>query len=128
MPNGHIHVNYPTIPLADLLLEKLQIVKIADKNVKDVMILLRENDVGNDKINVEYLSDVLSENWGFYYTVRLNLEKIKKHLYYLPSEKDATDVELKINKIIDAIIKKPKSLRWRLCSIVGPLIKWYNEV
>lgn len=36
---GRLELDYPTIPLAEMLLEKLQIVQINEKDVKDVIIL-----------------------------------------------------------------------------------------
>lgn len=41
--------DFPTIPLAELLLEKMQIVKLNEKDVKDSILLIREHEVGGQR-------------------------------------------------------------------------------
>ncbi|MBS7655619.1 hypothetical protein KEJ50_03865 [Candidatus Bathyarchaeota archaeon] len=125
--------DYPTIPLAELLLEKVQIVKINEKDIKDVMVLLLEHEVGEgDKevINAEYIAKILSKDWGFYYTVTLNLNKVKAFLekYEVITDEQRKIIEAKINKLLEVIEKEPKTLGWKLRAKVGPTKKWYNEV
>jgi hypothetical protein len=126
-------VDYPTIPLAELLLEKLQIVKINEKDIKDVIVLLRAHDLGeddNDLINIRYIADLLSKDWGFYYTVTTNLRKIKNFLpnYNALTDKDCHDVSAKIDKIMDRIEREPKSISWKMRAKIGASKKWYKEV
>ncbi len=45
--NGRLEVEAPTIPLAELLLEKMQIVKINEKDVIDTIMLLLEHPLGD---------------------------------------------------------------------------------
>jgi hypothetical protein len=130
---GRLEVDYPTIPLADLLLEKLQIVQINEKDIKDVILLLRAHELGeHDKnvINVKYISDILSKDWGFYYTVTTNLNKIKSRLplYAALNEKDREDVSSKINKLLSEIDRTEKTVAWKLRAKIGPRKKWYNDV
>src|SRR3990170_5615610 len=69
-----------TISLADLMLQKLQIVEINEKDKKDMTILLREHDVGDtnkETVNSKYIAKVLSDEWGFYYTAIKNLDEAK---------------------------------------------------
>ncbi|MHA1838925.1 MAG: hypothetical protein ACTSYO_03055, partial [Candidatus Ranarchaeia archaeon] len=76
-----LELDFPTITLADLLLEKMQIVKINEKDVQDTCVLLREHDVRNSEeetINGKRIAKVLSDDWGFYYTVTMNLKKVKE--------------------------------------------------
>jgi len=75
-----LEIDYPTISLADLLLEKMQIVKLNEKDILDTIVMLREHDVGEgdkETINSDRVSGLLSDDWGFYYTVTTNLGKIK---------------------------------------------------
>jgi hypothetical protein len=118
---------------ADLLLEKMQIVKIAEKDVKDVIVLLLEHEIGtddNDKINISYINKILSKDWGFYYTVRSNLNKIMSLLPRYPflEEKDKNSVKEKIARLLTEIEATPKSLSWKLRAAVGPKVRWYKEV
>ena len=80
---GRLDLDKPTISLADLTLEKLQIVHINEKDVKDVMMLLLEHAVGDsddEVVNGNYISKLMAKDWGFYYTSTTNLNKIKSLL------------------------------------------------
>ena len=128
-----IKVDYPTIPLADLLLQKMQIVKINLKDVKDTAILLREHDVGESEeeiVNSRYIAKLLSKDWGFYYTVTTNLKETKDRLptFEALREEDVLDIKTKIDKILDAIEREPKPMRWKMRAKVGTKKKWYTEV
>ena len=130
---GRLELDYPTISLADLLLEKMQIVKINPKDVKDTVVLLREHGVGendDETVNYRYIAKLLSKDWGFYYTVTTNLKGVRDRLPTLGvlSEEDILDVGIKIDKILEAIEREPKSLGWRMRARIGTKKKWYQEV
>jgi hypothetical protein len=130
---GRLELDYPTITLSDLLLEKMQIVKINEKDIKDAIVLLREHEVGGagrESIDEEYISSILSKDWGFYYTVTMNLAKVQSFLPRFESltMEDRVDVEYKINKLQEAIEKKEKSLGWRIRAKTGTKKRWYREV
>ncbi|MEM1551378.1 MAG: hypothetical protein QXS01_01705 [Candidatus Bathyarchaeia archaeon] len=130
---GRLEVDYPTIPLAEMLLEKLQIVQINEKDVKDVIILLREHEVGeSDKetINSKYIAKLLSDDWGFYYTATTNLNKIKSLLadYSKLVEDDKKLIEDRIDSLIKVIEEEPKSLGWKMRAKIGAKKQWYRKV
>ena len=128
-----LEVDYPTISLANLLLEKMQIVQLNEKDVIDTVVLLREHDVGEgdvETINFNYIGRLLSKDWGFYYTVTTNLRRIKDEFlpsYNLPDE-DKTNVKDKIDILLERIQEKPKSLGWKMRAKVGTKKKWYRDV
>ncbi len=128
-----LELDYPTITPTDVLLEKLQIVKINPKDVKDTIVLMREHDIGKgekDTIDGPYVSGLLSSDWGFYYTVTENLKKINGFLpeFEVLTEEDRANVGGKIGSLLEEIEGVPKSLKWKLRAKVGPKKKWYNEV
>ena len=130
---GRLEVDYPTIPLAEMLLEKLQIVQLNEKDVKDVIILLREHEVGEgdkETINSRYIAKLLSEDWGFYYTATMNLNKIKSLLadYGKLVEDDKKLIEDRIDRLINAIEKEPKSIGWKMRAKIGTKKQWYRKV
>jgi len=132
---NRLELDSPTIPVEDLLLEKLQIVKISEKDLKDIIILLKEHDVGpaddREIIDIRYIAKLLAKDWGFYYTVTLNLDRIKKYMRANPgplAEEDIQEVEAKIDRLREAIEKEPKSLKWKLRARTGPKKKWYRDV
>ena len=122
-----------TIPLTELLLEKLQIVKINDKDIKDVMVLLRAHEVGyddNDKINLEAFDyQGLLDDWGFWYTVTTNLKLITDEVkrYEIDQESKLIIMD-RINRIINYLEERPKTKRWMKRASIGTKKKWYNEV
>jgi len=122
----------PTVPLAELLLQKLQIVQTNEKDIQDTIILLREHEIGStdkDEINAEYVAKILSNEWGFYYTVSLNLPKVKEFLNKYPlSEEDKKVVAERIDRIHASIESCPKTLQWKMRARIGPAKKWYNVV
>ena len=130
---GRLEIDYPTIPLVDMLLEKMQIVNIDDKDLVDTVVLLREHAVGSgdkETINVDYLASLCASDWGLWKTVTTNLEKVRNFAYnatFLGKE-DIDDVVSKVGAILEAINNKPKTTKWKLRAKVGERIKWYREV
>jgi hypothetical protein len=130
---GRLELDYPTIPLADILLEKMQIVEINDKDLKDSVVLLREHEIGEvekETVNAKYIAELLSNDWGFYFTVTTNLNKLKDALARFGNltEKDRADVQGKITKLLAIIEKQPKSFGWKMRARIGTSKKWYTDV
>ena len=128
-----LELDHPTITPTDILLEKLQIVRINPKDVKDTIVLLREHPLGSgekDSIDAPYISRLLSGDWGFCYTVTENLKKLTQFLpeFKVLTEEDRADVNRKIASLLTQIESVPKSMIWKVRSKVGPRKKWYNEV
>jgi hypothetical protein len=130
---GRLERDYPTIPLAELLLEKAQIVKINEKDIKDLIVLLLEHDVGEgdeETINMQRIVGIMAGDWPFYYTTTMNLNKMKSLLpkYDVLTDEQRTHVASKIDKLLQAIENEPKSFKWKCRAMVGPSKKWYTEV
>lgn len=122
-----------TIPLADMLLEKMQIVNINEKDVIDIIMLLREHPIGHaapETIDTRYVTALLSNDWGFYYTVTENLKKIQNRLpsFGELTEEDRADISGKIQTLLKIIEDEPKTLGWKMRSKVGTKKNWYREV
>jgi len=130
---NRLELDNPTITLADLLLQKVQICKINEKDIKDIIILLREHQVGEtekETVNMGYIAKLLAKDWGFWYSTILNLKTTKEFLsgYKSLSDDDRNDVEAKINRIIKAMEDEPKSVQWKLRAKIGASKKWYADV
>ena len=131
---NRLELDSPTIPLAELALEKLQITRLTEKDIKDMLILLAAHPVGDvddETINGAYISALLAKDWGFYYTVTINLEKIQSGLgrysdFFKPE--DVKHVEERLGTLTKMIEGAPKSMRWKMRAAVGTKVKWYNEV
>ena len=130
---GRLELDYPTVTLSDIFLQKMQIVRINEKDIKDVMVLLREHNVGKqdkESIDSDYISGLLSKDWGFYYTITTNLGKVHAFLpeYHGLSPEDRSDIAGKIDSLSDAIEKREKSVRWKIRAKTGTKQLWYREV
>ncbi len=76
---GRLEANPYCVSQADLMLQKLQIVQINDKDLKDAMLLLlagRLGETDQNMINAKYIAKLFSDDWGFYHTATTNLERI----------------------------------------------------
>lgn len=130
---GRLELDSPTIPLPDLLLEKMQIFKINEKDIKDCIVLLRAHEVGSsdrEVIDAGYIADLLAKDWGLYYTVTTNLNKIKELMltYNTLTEQDTKDVNTKIDTILKRVEEEPKSRGWKMRARIGTKKKWYTDV
>jgi hypothetical protein len=129
---GRLEVDNPTIPLAELLLEKMQIVKLNEKDVIDTIMLLREHPIGNNDneiINADLISLMCSKDWGLWRTTTMNLKKVGDNLsgYAWLTPEDRDTVLSRINEIQKIIDSAPKTLKWNIRSKVGDTVKWYND-
>jgi hypothetical protein len=129
-----LHVDSPTIPLAEMALEKLQIVTLNEKDVKDMLMLFAAHPVGNqdkETINGAYIADIMSKDWGFYYTTTVNLGKIRSGIERYKQHFSSSDVQIiadRIDQLVQMIEKAPKSLKWRTRAAIGTRVQWYNDV
>jgi hypothetical protein len=123
-----------TIPLTDILLEKLQIVEINEKDLKDLVVLLLEHPIADREtpgsFDASYVVDLLSKDWGFYYTVSLNLDRIRRYMDTIPelTEQRRATVSARIDDLWRRVEDAPKGMKWKLRARVGPSRKWYQEV
>jgi hypothetical protein len=130
---GILELDRPTVPLAELLMQKLQIVRITEKDLKDIIVLIREHDVGisdDEEVNVGRIASMLSHDWGFWYTVIENIKKMTKLLPRLDvvSEEDKQIVLDRLSRMMDMINNHPKSTSWKLRAMLGTTVKWYKDV
>jgi len=136
----------PTLPLAELLLSKLQVVKINRKDVLDALVLLAEHPLGEDDghpdsalglgaISLPRVISFTSNDWGWWRTVTGNLDVLER---FLESEFVAADLDVgsrpvrydagsQVKALREAIEAAPKSTRWKLRARVGERQKWYAE-
>ena len=145
---GHrLGLSTPTLPLADLLLTKLQVVKINRKDVLDALVLLAEHPLGpNDgaadsrhglgTISIPRIVEITANDWGWWRTVTGNLDKLGQ---FLGTELKDDDLDVgggrpvlfdpsdQADTLREAIEAAPKSARWRLRARVGDRVSWYNE-
>jgi len=130
---GRLELDDPTVPLAELLLEKMQIVKLNEKDTIDSIMLLREHEIGgsdDDTINADHLARLTARDWGLWRTFTINLENVRKaaQAFDKLSEEDKKDVDSKITALETRIEREPKTSGWKFRSQIGERKKWYRDV
>ncbi|MDQ3947142.1 MAG: hypothetical protein M3357_18680 [Actinomycetota bacterium] len=130
--DGRLEVDEETIPLAELVLEKMQIVEINEKDVIDTIMLLLEHplaDHDREAINIGYVAHLCARDWGLWRTLTMNLGKVRQLAegYELEDGEKAT-VGARVGEGLQRIEREPKSRKWKLRAVIGDRKKWYRDV
>jgi hypothetical protein len=119
-----------TVPLAELLLTKLQIVELNEKDVRDTVLLFHGHEVTDhdgDAVNRERIAELCAGDWGLWRTITHNLARCDELLseYALP-EDDRRRVSARIAAVLERIEAAPKSRGWKLRARIGERKRWYE--
>jgi hypothetical protein len=127
----------PTISPADLLLEKLQIHAISEKDLKDIVVLLRAHELapedGAKSINLQHITGTLRDDWGFWKDATTNLREVvsyaeKYNSRGMIAQTDVSDIASKVSHILNTIEVSEKTPKWKLRARTGESKQWWNEV
>ncbi|MEO8273408.1 MAG: hypothetical protein ABI620_05040 [Chloroflexota bacterium] len=130
---GRLEADRPTIPLTELLLSKLQIVKLNEKDVIDSILLLLDHELGEgdaDVIDLQRIARLCQEDWGWWRTLTINLEKVGRFAagYRQLSEAQRERVGRSTAGLKEAIDAVPKPLAWRMRDRIGDRRQWWTDV
>jgi len=130
---GRLEADSPTIPLAELLLSKLQIVKINEKDVIDTILLLLDHPLGVgdvDTIDADRIAALCAAEWGLWRTLSMNLEKVAQLAATYPQLHDGqrSSVRASVTALKTRIDAEPKPLAWRMRDRVGDRRQWWTDV
>jgi hypothetical protein len=112
---------------ADLLLSKLQIYELNQKDVVDTVALLIDHPIADhddDAINATYVARLMGEDWGLYRTCQVNTERIRAALPDIKVQGDI--VNQRLDELWLRVGAQPKPVRWRLRAQVGDRVPWYE--
>jgi hypothetical protein len=128
---NRIDLEGQTLPIADLLSTKLQIVEINEKDMKDIMCMLLDHDLATEdvkeKINASYMAKLCAEDWGIYKTFTTNLAKVPDFANRVGlSEEQKKRVLEQAQGLTKAIEDAPKSMGWKMRAAVGERKRWYE--
>lgn len=114
-----------TLSLSDLLLTKLQIFEINEKDLVDTMALFLDHDIldSGQGMKSDYIPRLTATDWGLYKTLTINLEKARTFAVEkaLPAQ-----IPARIEALLSAIEAQPKSLAWKTRALVGERVRWYE--
>jgi hypothetical protein len=120
-----------TVPLAELMLTKLQVVRLNEKDQRDILALLHHHEVGDadgEEINGAYIGSLCAADWGLWRTSKMNLERSAEALTgYGFSDDERALIAGRIERLWGLIEGTPKSVKWKLRDRVGDRKQWYEE-
>lgn len=120
-----------TLPLADLLLTKLQVHKLNAKDIQDIFALVCDHEIGppgdTEAIDQDYITNLTGRDWGWYTTIHDNLKTITPLVKDFFTVENAQIVEARLNRLCRTIENAPKDPQWRLRDMIGRRVQWYQE-
>ena len=133
---SRLSVDRPTLPLAELLMSKLQVVKINRKDILDALILLQEYPLATgdrEGISLPRIVAHTSPDWGWWRTITENVAKLDLFVDIELGDGDLDtgrpprfDLHAQLADLRAAIDAAPKSTRWKLRAKVGDKVAWYE--
>jgi hypothetical protein len=125
---GRLERDRWTLPLADLLLTKLQIWEANEKDLIDIVALLHDHPLGygdEETIDLGRIIEVLSSDWGWYRTAKENVERVRALI--LERELAEEFVSLRrLEELWRAVEEAPKSRAWKMRAMIGERKRWYE--
>jgi hypothetical protein len=129
---GRLLLAENTIPLPELLLTKLQVVELNDKDLRDILNLVYHHRLTENGATAEpHLSRIAAccaADWGLWRTVTMNLSRASAALDDLPVKDKQELLRDRIDGLTRALDSEPKSRKWRLRARVGDRVRWYEDV
>ena len=129
---GRLELDSLTLSPVDLLMTKLQIIELNEKDGLDICCLLAAHPVSGSEegaIDGARLVELTSDDWGFFHTVELNLARVTSILsssdFPAPWREQASNG---LSALSEGMNSAGKSLRWKIRSRLGEKMRWYNLV
>jgi hypothetical protein len=120
-----------TLTAADLLLTKLQVAQLTEKDVIDTAMLIWSHEVGDRDaaavLNLPIVAAACAAEWGLFTTASDNLETTLRFLpeRHMPEQARQT-VRERMAQIREAMERAPKGARWNLRARVGRRLPWHE--
>ncbi len=122
-----------TVDAVDLLLSKLQIVELNEKDARDIVQLLSCLPLGDSGagpfLDTTRFAQVLSGDWGWWRTVTGNLDKLPGLISERPGLAqpglpfDPVGQAAALRMLAD---ETPKTVKWKVRSGIGDKMRWYE--
>ena len=121
-----------TIDAVDVLLSKLQIVELNEKDLRDIVHLLAALPLGGGSqasIDTDRFAKLLGSDWGWWRTVTGNLAKMEELLGERPAlipDNHVYEPVAQAGRLLELAVEAPKSMKWKLRANVGDRVRWYE--
>ena len=128
-----LEINTYAIDPADLFLSKLQIVNLNEKDVHDVITLVKDVYVDfrphPGVLDLHHVAERMRRRLGSYIDVMNTHRRGRRAPRRLPlGPRDAARVRRTLELAQDMMTEQAKTLRWRLRARIGKRVRWYAEV
>ena len=125
-----LEVESRTVPLAELMLTKLQIIEVNEKDVRDTVLLFHGHPIADNDdgaVNGARIAELCADDWGLWRTITANLDRCRADVgnYDLPAS-DVERIEGRFDELQERIEAAPKSRGWRRRAKVGDRKPWYD--
>jgi hypothetical protein len=119
-----------TVPLAELMLTKLQIIEVNEKDIRDTVLLFHGHPIADHDdgaVNGARIAALCASDWGLWRTITANLERCRDHVddYELPAD-ERERIHGRFDQLLGRIEAEPKSRGWKLRARVGERKRWYD--
>lgn len=123
-----LEVDAVSIPLAELLLTKLQVIELNEKDIRDTLALVHDHPVDDrdgDAVNASRVAELCAADWGLWRTITRNLLECRGYAdaYEVP---DRATLDERLDTLLERIEHAPKSRAWRLRARIGERKRWYE--
>jgi hypothetical protein len=126
-----------TLDGVDVLLSKLQIVELNEKDVRDILQLLAglpvrsaaDGSAVDVVLDTGRFADVMAADWGWWRTVTGNLDKLPTIVDGNPGLAPADpphDPLAQASVLAEVAHSVPKGMKWKLRANVGDRVRWYE--
>ncbi len=129
--SARLEVETPTLPAADLLLAKLQVAEINQKDLTDTAMLLLDHELAGDdgpgRLGGARLEETCGADWGLFTTVTDNLAKFDEIVGSLELGTERVEVLAARSAALRGRLEDaPKTRAWRMRAKVGRRKRWYE--
>ena len=131
--HDRLEIDDYAISPADTFIAKMQIGKINQKDIHDVIALVKDvplRDVDDDhSLDLLHIAEVCSNDWGLYQDITTNLDVALAMVDdYGLTEAQQDRVYARLAAIKESVESASKSIRWRLRATVGERVAWRREI
>jgi hypothetical protein len=123
-----IEVDQTSIPIAELLLTKLQVIELNEKDVRDALALLHDHPLGDEDgeaLNAARVAALCADDWGLWRTITGNLVACRAFADTYDVPERAT-LDERLDGLLERIEAEPKTRAWKFRAKIGERKRWYD--
>jgi hypothetical protein len=128
---GRLDADRPTIPLAELLLTKLQIVELNARDEQDIYTLVYHHPIDDSDpngIEAGFIGELCGADWGLWRTCKGTIERCLADAgNYGAAPAAEQTIRERLAQLWARIDAAPKSGKWKRRNRLGDRVRWYQE-